>query len=124
MKQKVKAEDALPVALELCERMKPFVDRFSSLPALSERIPDKIICPICLGTGWHAPNWWVSLVIRTGGKDTNLKLATGARKLGRTLHAYGCGVEDLKTGEVVKANSEQDVFRLCAVDYIEPNQRK
>jgi hypothetical protein len=37
-------------------------------------------------------NWFVSLVIRTGSKDTNLLLTTGAQKLGRKLNAYGCGV--------------------------------
>jgi DNA polymerase/3'-5' exonuclease PolX len=185
MKQKVKAEDALPVALELCERMKPFVERFSIAGSLrrgkdtvsdieilfSPRMEigqDDFFAPkplsamepqfgvwlkeglICkrhnaLGlASWGSQNklaihmqsgiavdffattpenWWVSLVIRTGGKDTNLKLATGARKLGRTLHAYGCGVEDLKTGEVWPATSEEQVFEMCGIPFLLPHQR-
>lgn len=185
MKQCVDAEDALPVALELCERMKPFVERFSiagSLrrgkatvsdieilfsprmkivqtdmfkpEAMSEMEPqfgvwlqEGLICKRHNALGlasWGAQNklaihmasgiavdffttnldnWWVSLVIRTGGKDTNLKLTAGARKLGRTLHAYGCGVEDLKTGEVWPATSEEQVFEMCGIPFLLPHQR-
>jgi DNA polymerase/3'-5' exonuclease PolX len=68
-------------------------------------------------------NWWVSLVIRTGGKDTNLRLTMGANRLGRTLNAYGCGVTDRKTGIVTAATSEREVFELCDVPYLEPVQR-
>lgn len=71
-----------------------------------------------------AEKWYVALVIRTGGKDTNLELTTGAQRIGRKLHAYGAGVEDLNTGEVFKANSEQEVFALCNVPYREPEQRE
>lgn len=68
-------------------------------------------------------NWWVSLVIRTGGKDTNLMLTTGAQKLGRKLHAYGRGVEILETGVLMPCNSERDVFEACVVPYREPEDR-
>ena len=78
-------------------------------------------------------NWWVSLVVRTGSKETNLRLTTGAIKLGRTLKAYGPGVEMIdphtidgsfyRAGEMIHATSERDVFRLCGVEYLEPNQR-
>lgn len=70
-----------------------------------------------------AENWWVSLVVRTGSKETNLRLTTGARHRNRTLNAYGCGVTDLLTGEVTPALSEQDVFELCGVPYLEPHER-
>lgn len=68
-------------------------------------------------------NWWVSLVIRTGSKETNLRLTMGANKLGRTLNAYGCGVTDNETGKVTPAHSEQKVFELCGVPYLPPEQR-
>jgi DNA polymerase/3'-5' exonuclease PolX len=67
-------------------------------------------------------NWWVSLVVRTGSKETNLLLTTGAIKLGRTLNAYGCGVTE-RDGNVIPATSEQHVFELCGVPYREPNKR-
>ena len=66
-------------------------------------------------------NWWVSLVIRTGSKETNLALANGAIKLGRRLNAYGCGV--IEHGEIIPARSERDVFDLCGVPYAEPEDR-
>ena len=68
-------------------------------------------------------NWWVSLVVRTGSKETNLRLTTGANKLNRTLNAYGYGVTDRQTGEVTAAHSEEEVFELCGVPYLQPNNR-
>jgi DNA polymerase (family 10) len=70
-----------------------------------------------------AANWWVSLVIRTGSKETNLRLTTGANKLNRTLHAYGYGVTDRKTNETIAATSEEHVFELCGVPYLLPDRR-
>lgn len=69
------------------------------------------------------PNWWVSLVIRTGSAETNLRLTTGAQRLGRTLHAYGSGVSDSSNAVLTPATSERDVFDLCGVPYLDPNER-
>ena len=66
-------------------------------------------------------NWWVSIVIRTGSKETNLALTNGAIKLGRRLNAYGCGV--IERGEIIPARSERDVFDLCGIPYDEPEAR-
>lgn len=71
-----------------------------------------------------AENWHVALVVRTGGKESNLMLTTGANKLNRTLNAYGCGVTDRKTGIVTPARSEREVFELCGVPYVEPEDRR
>jgi DNA polymerase/3'-5' exonuclease PolX len=68
-------------------------------------------------------NWWTTLVIRTGSRDTNLRLTTGAQRLNRTLHAYGNGVTDRKTGMNLIATSEREVFELCGVPYLEPKDR-
>jgi len=70
-----------------------------------------------------AENWAVSLVIRTGSLETNLKLTTGAHKMGRSLHAYGSGISVHSTGERIQARTEQEVFDLCGVPYIEPSKR-
>lgn len=67
-------------------------------------------------------NWWCSLVIRTGGKETNLKLTTGAQRLGRTLNAYGAGIT-CSDGTVIPATSERHVFELCNVPYLDPENR-
>lgn len=69
-------------------------------------------------------NWWVSLVFRTGGKTHNLKLTTGANKLGYSLNAYGCGVTHRRTGEVTPSTSERHVHELCGVPYCPPEERE
>jgi DNA polymerase/3'-5' exonuclease PolX len=68
-------------------------------------------------------NWFVSLVIRTGPKDLNLKLTTGALRRGYTLNAYGAGITD-SGGQVTPATSERHVFELCGVPYAEPKDRR
>lgn len=68
-------------------------------------------------------NWWVSLVVRTGSKETNLRLTTGAQKKNCTLHAYGYGVTNRMTNETTAATSERHVFELCGVPYLEPKDR-
>lgn len=69
-------------------------------------------------------NWWVSLVFRTGSLDMNLLLTRSALRHGRTLKAYGCGVQRLRPPyEIIAATSEQHVFELCGVAYREPWQR-
>lgn len=69
-----------------------------------------------------ADNWWVSLVIRTGSKDTNLALTTGAQRQHARLNAYGSGVT-WSDGTQTPATSERHVFELCGVPYLEPDQR-
>lgn len=72
--------------------------------------------------GTNEENWFVSLVIRTGSKETNLALTTGAQKQNASLMAYGCGVK-WSDHTVTRATSEQHVFDLCKVPYKEPKFR-
>lgn len=67
-------------------------------------------------------NWCVSLVIRTGSKETNLRLTTGANRQGASLLAYGCGVK-WSDGTITPATSERHVFELCGVPFLEPEER-
>lgn len=69
-------------------------------------------------------NWWVALVIRTGGKVTNLKLTTSANRRGLTLNAYGSGFTNLRTREKIPCRSEQEVFRIAGVPYAPPERRE
>ena len=68
------------------------------------------------------PRWWMTKVIRTGGKNTNLALTTGAQALGRKLHAYGSGFTD-KDGSMLVCESEEDVFKYAGVPYRVPWER-
>lgn len=72
--------------------------------------------------GTTESNWFVSLVIRTGSKDTNLRLTTGANRKGATLNAYGSGVT-WSDGTQTPATSEEHVFEMCGVPYLPPHQR-
>lgn len=71
-------------------------------------------------TSWDC--WFVALVIRTGPKESNLRLIEGARRQGLQLHAYGA-FTDLKTGTERCPTSEREVFELCGLPYLEPAQR-
>jgi len=68
-------------------------------------------------------NWWVSLVVRTGSRETCMKLTNGANNLGRSLKVSGCGVMDERTDEMLIAHSEEDVFRFCGQKYVAPEYR-
>lgn len=68
-------------------------------------------------------NWFVSLVIRTGGKLTNIALASAAKRQGLKLHPYGDGFTNRRTGQRIHCASEKDVFRVAGVPYREPKDR-
>ena len=72
--------------------------------------------------GTSEANWFVSLVIRTGSKDTNLRLTNGAIRRGATLNAYGSGVT-WSDGTQTPATSEEHVFEMCGVPYLPPHKR-
>lgn len=72
--------------------------------------------------GTSEANWFVSLVIRTGSKDTNLRLTNGAIRRGATLNAYGSGVT-WSDGTQTPATSEEHVFEMCGVLYLPPERR-
>lgn len=67
--------------------------------------------------------WFVSLVIRTGPKELNIRLITEAAKRGYKLHAYGV-LEKVATGEQIAPASEQELFEYCGVPYVEPKDRR
>lgn len=92
------------------EKNKLAIHKASGIPVDFFAVPD----PAC----WH-----VSVVIRTGGKETNLQLTNGALTRGLSLNAYGCGTTHRRSGLVTPATSEEHVFRLCGVPYAEPEHR-
>jgi len=65
--------------------------------------------------------WPVALVVRTGGKKTNKRIATAALKKGYRFHAYGRGFTT-PTGEIV-CHSERAVFQAVGLPYQEPQER-
>jgi DNA polymerase/3'-5' exonuclease PolX len=67
--------------------------------------------------------WWNSLVVRTGGKQSNIQLASAARRRGWGLEAYGAGFKNLRAAEHHQTTSEADVFEFVGMKCLPPNQR-
>lgn len=67
--------------------------------------------------------WPVALVVRTGGKNTNMEIASRAIERGMRFHAYGRGFTRADGSELV-CHSEQDVFRAVGLRYLEPWERR
>lgn len=65
--------------------------------------------------------WPMSLVIRTGGKETNIMLAKAAISNGWKLNPYGRGYTTPR-GEY-HCRTERDVFESVGLTYIIPNHR-
>ena len=66
--------------------------------------------------------WPVALVIRTGGAETNKRIATAAIRKGWRLQAYGSGFSTPQ-GNII-CNSEREVFELVGMKYLEPCERE
>jgi len=65
--------------------------------------------------------WWVALVIRTGPKESNIAIATAAKRKGWRLRAYGDGF-DTPEGHI-HCSSEGEVFEAVGLPYQPPERR-
>jgi DNA polymerase (family 10) len=66
--------------------------------------------------------WATLLLIRTGSKEHNIRLAQRAKELGMKLRASGDGIED-GHGNMLKVDAEEDVFRILGLPYLAPEDR-
>jgi DNA polymerase/3'-5' exonuclease PolX len=66
--------------------------------------------------------WPVSLVVRTGGKKTNIQISMAAQERGYQFHSYGRGFST-PDGEII-CRSERDVFEAVGLPYLEPWERE
>lgn len=66
-------------------------------------------------------NWGAALLYFTGSKCTNVRMRRRAMALGLRLSEYG--LEDKRTGEMLRARTEQDIFRRLGMEYLRPDQR-
>lgn len=67
-----------------------------------------------------ADKWWNSLVVRTGGKRSNLQLTMAANKRGWCFEAYGSGFRRLDGSGHQQMFSEQEIFHFVDLPYREP----
>jgi DNA polymerase/3'-5' exonuclease PolX len=69
--------------------------------------------------------WWNALVVRTGGKRSNLALTMAANKKGYSFEAYGSGFHKLTDhSKRVEMGSEKEIFDFVGLPYWPPNRRK
>lgn len=69
------------------------------------------------------PCWWNALVVRTGGKQNNIQIASAARKLGWKFEACGRGFTSLRGLSYHQTTSEEDVFNFVRLPYLPPEKR-
>jgi len=67
-------------------------------------------------------NWFNYLVCRTGSAESNIRLASSAQKKGWKWHPYRDGFTN-ESGDLVRAESEHQVFSLAGLPYLEPWKR-
>lgn len=70
-----------------------------------------------------AEAWFNYLVCRTGGAESNTRIASRAKERGYQWNPYSCGFTDLNDGRVFPMASEQDVFAFVGLAYEEPEVR-
>lgn len=66
--------------------------------------------------------WATVLLIRTGSKESNIRLATRAKKMGLQLKANGEGLID-QDGRRLAGNTEQSIFEALGIPYLPPERR-
>lgn len=66
--------------------------------------------------------WATLLLIRTGSKESNIRLATLAKKRGWQLKASGEGLLN-EMGERIAGDSERSIFEALGLEYQEPWER-
>ena len=72
---------------------------------------------------YASPETWATLLlIRTGSKENNIRLATLAKKKGWHLAASGDGLFDEK-GQRLAGDSEQSIYEALGLPYQEPEER-
>lgn len=67
--------------------------------------------------------WFNTLVVRTGPKELNQRIATLAQSKGCRWNVYDVGFTD-RRGDVWPMHSEEDVFKFVGLPYAEPKDRK
>jgi DNA polymerase (family 10) len=66
--------------------------------------------------------WSTLLLVRTGSKENNIRLATIAKRKGWQLKANGDGLFD-EVGKRIAGDTEQSIYQALGVPYQEPHRR-
>ena len=66
--------------------------------------------------------WGTLLLIRTGSKESNIRLTSAAKRRGWKLKAGGEGLFD-NAGHRIAGDSERSIFEALNLPYLEPEER-
>ena len=69
-----------------------------------------------------ARNWGLSLLVRTGPREFNIRYMAQLKALGKAGHAYG-GIT-LEDGTEIECPTEESAFQAARWEWIEPSKRK
>lgn len=86
---------------------------------LARHFPSLI--PVDFFTATEA-NWYNYLVCRTGGMESNIRIAEAAQAKGWKWNPYGPGFTD-DHGDIVPSTTERQAFELVGLPYLEPWER-
>jgi len=67
-------------------------------------------------------NWWVALLVRTGPKESNIRICMEAKRKGLKFNAYGSGFTN-PNGEKIICFSEKEVFNAVELPHLPPEKR-
>lgn len=68
--------------------------------------------------------WATLLLIRTGSKESNIRLCSLAKRQGCHLAASGDGLFEIKTGKRVAGDSEESIYQALGLSFQKPEDRK
>ncbi len=80
--------------------------------------------PVDVFAIFHPADWWTQVVIRTGSEKFNIWMVTTS-KTRKKVHFEDGRMVDYSEGmgRILAPYNEQQVFELCGIEYIEPENR-
>ena len=68
-------------------------------------------------------SYFSALLYFTGSAELNKKMRIVAKNLGYKLSEYGLFPINQKNNDMIKINSEQDIFKILKIEYLIPRLR-
>ena len=99
------------------------IAEFGLISLRGEKLMRVMVNEIQVDIYFATPKTWATLLlIRTGSKENNIRLATRAKKMGWHLAASGEGLFNEK-GERVAGDTEESIYEALGLAYQRPEER-
>ena len=99
------------------------IAEFGLISLRGEKLMRVMVNEIQVDIYFATPETWATLLlIRTGSKENNIRLATRAKKMGWHLAASGEGLFNEK-GERVAGDTEESIYEALGLAYQRPEER-